>query len=281
MQKHGPMKIDAHQHFWQYDSIRDSWVTDEMRVIKRDFVAEDLRPILKKNNIDGCVAVQASQSEEETQFLLDISKSHSFVKGVVGWVNLLGDDLDVRLDFYKNQNTFKGVRHILQAESEGFMLDAKFIQGISRLNNYDFPYDILINESQLKEAYELIRLLPDMPLVIDHIGKPGIKHKSFDHWAKYMKVISKFDHVYVKISGMVTEASWKEWTVDNLKKYINFCLEYFGPKRLMFGSDWPVCLLAGSYDRVYRALLSCIEELTDAEQSHILGGTATEFYKLI
>lgn len=275
------MKIDAHQHFWQFDSIRDSWITDEMRVIKRDYVAEDLKPILKKNNIDGCVAVQANQSEEETQFLLDISKRHSFVKCVVGWVNLLGDDLDNRLDFYKNQNTFKGVRHILQAESEGFMLDAKFIQGIRCLNNYDLPYDILINESQLKEACELIRLLPDMPLVIDHIAKPDIKHKSFNQWEKYMKVISEYDHVNVKLSGMVTEASWQGWTIDDLKMYIDFCLEHFGAERLMFGSDWPVCLLAGSYDRVYQALLSCIEELSDAEQSQILGGTATEFYKLV
>ncbi len=275
------MKIDAHQHFWQYDPVRDNWITNEMSVIKRSFTPEDLKPILLKNNIGGCVAVQASQSEEETDFLLKCSENHSFIKGVVGWVNLTGNDLEDRLHSYKNQNTFKGVRHILQAEPKGFMIDSKFVKGINQLSKSDLSFDILIHESQLKEACELIRLLPEMRLVIDHIGKPDIKHKSYNQWKNYMKIISNYDHVYVKLSGMVTEASWQEWKMDDLKIYVDFCLEQFGPERLMFGSDWPVCLLAGSYEQVYQSLLSCIKELPRTEQDQIFGGTAMKFYNLI
>ncbi len=275
------MKIDAHQHFWQFDPLRDNWITNEMMVIKRDFLPGDLKSILIENKMDGCVAVQASQSDEETEFLLNLSENHPFIKGVVGWVDLLGSDLEGRLEYYKNRKTFKGVRHILQAEPEGFMLDADFIRGISKLSKNGFSYDILINETQLQSTCKMISKLPKMHLVIDHIGKPNIRHKSFDHWAKYMKVLSEYDHVNVKLSGMVTEASWQGWTIDDLKIYVDFCLEHFGAERLMFGSDWPVCLLAGSYDQVYKALLSCIKELSNTEQSQILGGTAVDFYQLV
>ncbi len=274
------MKIDAHQHFWKFDPIRDGWISEDMSVIRRDFLPMDLKPLLNDSGIDGCVAVQADQSEKETGFLLELAGQYPFIKGVVGWVDLLGDNLGERLGFYKDQQVFKGVRHILQSEPNGFMTSLKFVNGVGRLHDLDLTYDILTTEKQLPEACELIRLLPEMRLAIDHISKPDIKNQSFDHWAKQMKTISSHDHVYVKLSGMVTEADLQNWTVNDLKKYVDFCLEHFGPQRLMFGSDWPVCLLGGSYQKVYQALLSCIAELSGDEQSWILGKTATVFYHL-
>lgn len=275
------MRIDAHQHFWQFDPIRDSWITEDMAVIRRDFLPMDLKPLLATEGIDGCVAVQADQSENETGFLLELAGRYPFIKGVVGWVDLLGDNLDERLGYYKKQKIFKGVRHILQSESSEFMTAPKFVKGVSRLKDFDLSYDILTNEKQLPEVCELIQSLPEMRLVIDHISKPDIKNQSFDHWAKYMNVISGYDHVYMKLSGMATEADLQNWSADDFIKYVDFCLEHFGPKRLMFGSDWPVCLLAGSFQKVYQALLSCISELSDDEQAWVLGRSATSFYQLV
>jgi len=274
------MKIDSHQHFWEFDPVRDAWITDDMGVIRKDFVPEDLKPILEKNGIDGCVAVQADQSEKETEFLLSLADKNPFIKGVVGWVDLKSDNLNERLSHYKQRSTFKGIRHILQAESNGFMLDPGFIEGVSALHKHDLSYDILTTEEQLSEVSELIKLLPEIRLVIDHISKPDIKNQSFDHWAHCMKEISAHSHVYVKLSGMATEADWKTWTVDDLKPYVDFCLEHFGSQRLMFGSDWPVCLVAASYDRIYQSLLECINELSADEQNLIMGGTASNFYHL-
>lgn len=274
------MRIDAHQHFWQFDPVRDSWITEDMAVIRQDFLPMDLKPLLEAADIDGCVAVQADQSEKETAFLLELAGRYPFIKGVVGWVDLLGDNLGERLGYYKKQKALKGVRHILQSEPEGFMTAPKFMKGVSSLKDFDLSYDILTSEKQLPEVCELIGLLPEMRLVIDHISKPDIKNESFDHWAKYMKTISGYSHVYVKLSGMATEADLQNWSADDFRKYIDFCLEHFGPERLMFGSDWPVCLLAGSYQKVYQALLSCISELSDDEQAWVLGKTATYFYQL-
>lgn len=275
------MKVDAHQHFWQFEPIRDSWISEDMSVIRRDFLPMDLKPLLDASGIDGCVAVQADQSEMETGFLLELASRYPFIKGVVGWVDLLSVNLGERLGYYKKQKAFKGVRHIMQSEPQGFMTAPKFVKGISSLKDFDLSYDILTNEKQLPEVYELVHSLPEMRLVIDHISKPDIKKQSFDHWAKYMKTISGYGHVYVKLSGMVTEADMQNWSAGDFRKYTDFCLEHFGPERLMFGSDWPVCLLAGSYQKVYQALLTCISELSDDEQSWVLGRSATSFYQLV
>lgn len=274
------MKIDAHQHFWQFDPVRDAWITDDMSVIQRDFLPEDLYPILEENDVDACVAVQADQSEKETEFLLGLAQSHPWIKGVVGWVDLLSPELENRLDFYKQNPAFKGVRHILQAEASGFMTQKAFVNGVSQLMTHDLTYDILTTESQLPEVVDFVKALPEMSLVIDHLSKPNIKEASFDQWKKNMERISQYEHVCVKLSGMVTEADWQNWDDSTLKPYVDACLEMFGPSRLMFGSDWPVCLLAGSYQQVYDSLKTCINELTPSEQQQILGGTATSFYKL-
>lgn len=274
------MRVDAHQHFWFFNPERDGWITEEMKAIRKDFLPENLHHHLLRNNIDGCVAIQADQSEKETESLLELANRHSFIQGIVGWVDLMSDNFMERLNHYKQNAYFKGVRHILQAEAEGFMCQPQFIKAVGSLNVFGLTYDILTTESQLDELLEFIRSLPEMNLVIDHISKPNIKSAAFEHWSKRMKEISAYEHVYVKLSGMLTEADWGNWNTSQLKPYIDFCLEHFGPNRLMFGSDWPVCLLAASYDQTIDALYENISELSQDEQEQIMGITAINFYNL-
>lgn len=275
------MTIDSHQHFWQYDQVRDDWITDEMQVIQRDFMPGELHSILDENRIDGCVAVQADQSEKETGFLLGLAEENTFIKGVVGWLDLQSRSLSERIDHFKTCNSFKGVRHILQAESKGFMLQDAFVKGVETIGANGLTYDILTTESQLEEVLLLIKKLPDMPLVIDHISKPNIRDQSFEHWSRYMKEIGQYEHVYVKLSGMVTEADWNTWDASDFEPYIHWCMENFGAKRLMFGSDWPVCLLAGSYDLVVGAFKTNLSTFSATEQKQIFGLNAMEFYNLM
>ncbi len=274
------MRIDAHQHFWKFNPVRDAWITEEMQVIRRDFRPEDLKPLLEQHAIDGCVAVQADQSQEENNVLLSLAKAHPLIKGVVGWVDLLADDLQDQLDSLVQEHVLKGVRHILQAEPEGFMLQAKFIAGLKMTGEMGLTYDVLTKEGQLPETLELVKALPEMKLVVDHISKPDIASSSFDHWKKYMSQLAKHEHIHVKLSGMVTEANWQTWGPEDLKPYVDFCLEKFGAKRLMYGSDWPVCLLAGDYSSTIGALETCLKALSDDEQQYIFGNTATDFYHL-
>lgn len=274
------MTIDSHQHFWQYDPVRDAWITNDMHKIKRNFMPEDLKPVLDENGIKGCVAVQADQSETETEFLLGLSKEHDWIKGVVGWIDLLADDHEQRLDYYKKHSKFKGVRHVLQAEPDGFISNPRFIKGVASLEKRNLTYDILTHEKQLIEVLTFINKLPTMNLVIDHISKPNIKNKSFKLWSAHMKEVSTYEHIHIKLSGMITEANWSSWTIEDLKPYVDFCLENFSPNRLMFGSDWPVSLVAGSYKNVVDVLIECIQELPPADQDQIMGGTAIKFYNL-
>ncbi len=274
------MRIDAHQHFWQYDPVRDSWITENMQVIRRDFTPTDLQPLLQAHQIDGCVAVQADQSDAETEYLLHLAQNHPWIKGVVGWLDLKATDLQAKLEVHRDSRQLKGYRHILQAEPKGFMSDATFVQGVTQVGQAGFCYDILTTENQLEEVVTFVKALPEMPLVVDHLSKPNIAEHSFNHWARYMELLSAHEQVHVKVSGMITEADWQKWTVEDLKPYIDFCLEHFGPKRMMYGSDWPVCLLAGEYQRVVEALQQCIGALSEWEQAAIYGATAAEFYKL-
>jgi L-fuconolactonase len=274
------MKIDAHQHFWKFDSKRDTWITDEMQVIKKDFMPSDLKPLLDDIGIDGCVAVQANQSEQENKFLLDLANENLWIEGVVGWVDLLNNNVEERLDFFSQNRKFKGVRHILQAEVNGFMNSPKFIEGIRQLSKRRLTYDLLVTEEQLLETVELIKQLPNVPLVIDHLAKPAIKSRYFDRWTKFMREISNYENVLVKLSGMVTEAKWTEWKQNDFLPYLDFCLEHFGPSRLMYGSDWPVCNLAADYGTVYQLLNDYVSQLSPSEQEQIMGLTASNFYNL-
>lgn len=275
------MIIDAHQHFWIYDPVRDAWINDDMRVIQRDFLPADLAPVLKENQVNGCVAVQAGQSEEETTFLLDLAAQHDFIKGVVGWVDLRSPDLASRLSHFSQFPKLKGFRHIVQGEPDNrFLLREDFCRGVQALAPYDLTYDILIYPTQLAAAEEFVQRFPNQRLVIDHTAKPYIKKGDIAGWEKSMRNIARSANVYCKISGLVTEADWQHWKPENMRPYLEVVLEAFGPGRLMYGSDWPVCLVAGNYSRVKALVTDFIAGLSDAEQAAIMGGNATAFYKL-
>ena len=274
------MRIDSHQHFWKFDPVRHAWIDSSMQNIAKDFLPEDLKPLLETNLMDGCIAVQADQSETETEFLLKLAEENSFIKGVVGWVDLSAEDLSKRLEVFSKNPLFKGVRHVLQAEKEGFMLQDPFLRGISELKNFSLTYDILIYPNQLEEARVLIEKNPDQPFVLDHLAKPYIKQQKIKNWASDIKELAKYKNVYCKLSGMVTEADWNHWQFEDFKKYLSMAFETFGSDRLMFGSDWPVCLLAGSYEHVVKIIDLFIENLEQEEKNNIMGGNACNFYNL-
>lgn len=274
------MRIDSHQHFWKFDPVRHAWIDSSMQNIAKDFLPKDLKPLLETNLMDGCIAVQADQSEIETQFLLRLAEENSFIKGVVGWVDLSAEDLSQRLEVFSKNPLFKGVRHVLQAEKEGFMLKDQFLRGISELKNFNLTYDILIYPNQLEEARLLIEKNPDQPFVLDHLAKPYIKQQKIKNWASDIKELAKYKNVYCKLSGMVTEADWNHWQFENFKKYLSVAFDTFGSDRLMFGSDWPVCLLAGSYEHVVKIIDLFIENLEQEEKNNIMGGNACNFYNL-
>lgn len=274
------MVVDSHQHFWIFDPVRDSWISPEMEVIRKDFIPEDLKPILYENGVDGCVAVQADQSDTETEFLLHLAEANDFVLGVVGWIDLKSKDLYDRLERYTLYEKLKGFRHIVQAEKDGFMLQPEFISGVRTLSAFDFTYDILVYPHQLKEAYAFAKGLPNVRFVLDHIAKPYIKKSEIEPWATDIKKLAELPNISCKISGMVTEADWKNWKANDFTPYIDIVLEAFGTDRTMFGSDWPVCLLGADYKAMKGILESNIETLSGSEKAKIMGENAVKFYRL-
>jgi L-fuconolactonase len=274
------MRIDSHQHFWKFDPIRDAWIDASMEKIARDFLPEDLKPLLDQSKIDGCVAVQADQSETETDFLLDLAGRYDFVKGVVGWVDLRSPQLSERLEHYCNNSFFKGVRHIVQAEKDGFMLQESFLKGIQQLKDFNLTFDILIFPHQLEEAVALVKKNPEQAFVLDHIAKPYIKDKKIDQWAKHINQLAAHQNVNCKLSGLLTEADWNHWQEEDFTAYLTVIMKAFGADRLMYGSDWPVCLLAGSYPHVVRIVENFISSLSTVDQKKIMGQNAHHFYNL-
>jgi L-fuconolactonase len=275
------LRIDAHQHFWKFDPVRDSWINDDMSVIQRDFFPGDLLPVLQSNGIDGCVTVQSDQSEEENDFQLKNAESNDFVKAVVGWVDLQAPDIAAKLAYYQQFKKMKGFRHVLQGEKDrALMLKPAFKDGIGLLNEFGFTYDILIFPDQLSYSRELVAAFPDQPFVIDHMAKPYIKDGKIDEWKKDMQAIAAYKNVCCKISGMITEADWKQWKEADLKPYLDVVVHAFGPKRILFGSDWPVCLVAGSYEKMLSVVKNYFSSFTAHEQALFFGGNAMRFYKL-
>lgn len=274
-------KIDAHQHFWKFDPVRDSWITEEMDVIRRDFLPQDLMHILMHNQIQGCIAVQASQSEKENQFLLELSGMTPFIKGIVGWIDLQADDVEERLKHYGKIDKIVGFRHVLQGEPQrDLMLQPNFKRGIGLLHKYGFTYDILIFADQLKYAAQLAAEFPKQRFVVDHIAKPDIKNKEVAEWEKDIREVAKNPNVYCKVSGMVTEANWYDWEEEDFKPYMDVVFDAFGIDRLMFGSDWPVCMVAGGYNRVVKMVRHYLEPFSDDDKAKFWGGNAIKFYNL-
>jgi len=275
------MRIDAHQHFWKYNEDRDTWITDDMEVIRRNFLPEDLRPILSENKIDGSIIVQSDQSKEENIFQLANALQHDFVKGVVGWVDLQAENLRENLEYYKEFKKLKGFRHVLQGERQrDFMLRPNFKRGIGKLREFGYTYDILIFPDQLAYTIEFVKAFPDQPFVLDHIAKPYIKDKKIENWKKDIETLAAFENVYCKVSGMVTEAHWKDWTKEDFLPYLDVISESFGATRLMYGSDWPVCLVAASYQQVFELANNYFSTFSSHEQELIFGNNAIRFYNL-
>lgn len=275
------MIIDAHQHFWHFDPVRDSWITDDMAVIQRDFLPADLEPVLTENGVDGCVAVQASQSEDETMFLVSMAQNYDFVKGVVGWVDLQSSRLYDRLEVLSTFEEIKGFRHVAQAEPDDFLMRPSVINGIRQLAAFDLTYDILIYPTQLKAALHLVREVPEVNFVIDHLAKPYIKRQEISRWSNFMTEIAKQPNVSCKLSGMVTEADWQNWSKKDFFPYLDVVFEQFGPDRLLFGSDWPVCLVAANYTQVKNLIEEYVAPWGDEVRSKVMGANAVEFYSLM
>ncbi len=273
--------IDSHQHFWNFDPVRDSWINGDMKIIQRDFLPAELETIFKANKIGGSVVVQSDQSEDENIFHLKNATENNFIKGVVGWIDLEAEDVEEKLQHYQQFKKLKGFRHVLQGEIQrDFMLRPAFKKGISLLNKYGFTYDILIFPDQLIYTKEFVKAFPDQPFVLDHIAKPGIKEQEISRWRKDIIAFAEAENVYCKISGMVTEADWKNWNQQDFKPYLDVVAEAFGANRIMYGSDWPVCLVAASYARVKGIVDDYFSSYSKSEQDAFFGKTAVEFYHL-
>lgn len=272
--------LDAHQHFWRYHASTHGWINDEMAAIRQDFLPEHLLPVYQQNNVVGCVAVQADQTINETHFLLQLAHENDFIKGVVGWIDLQAENIEAIVEQLQSYNKLKGFRHILQGEEPSFMLQPNFLRGIAALRKYSYTYDILIYPHQISAAIELVNLNPHIQFVIDHLAKPYIKQGLIDDWAKQIQKIASYDNVFCKLSGMVTEADYINWKPETFTPYLDVVVEAFGTKRVMFGSDWPVCLVAGSYETILQIVTNYISQFSVNEQANILYNNAVKFYHL-
>jgi len=275
------MNIDSHQHFWRYDAVRDAWITDAMTVLRRDFLPDHLAGELTANAMDASVAVQADQSEKETMFLLDLAEKDKRIAGVVGWVDLRSPDIAGRLEHFLHFSKLCGFRHIAQAEPDDrFLVREDFVKGVAQLGAFGFTYDILVYTKQLPAAIELVTRFPEQRFVIDHCAKPEIKAGTTEPWATQMRKIAQHTNVFCKVSGLVTEADWKGWKADDFRPYLDVVFEAFRPDRLMFGSDWPVCLLAGTYRQVKQLIEAYVKDFSQADKEKIFGRSAAHFYGL-
>ena len=275
------MIIDSHQHFWIYEKEKHAWIDDEMGNIRRDFLPPHLRPIYEEHGISSCIAVQADQTLKENDFLLDQARNHDFIKGIIGWVDLQSNRLNKDLEYYSEFPLIKGYRHVVQAESDPlFLLRKDFLNGITELQKRELVYEILVFPHQLPSVLEFVKLFPDITFVIDHIAKPYIKSGYFESWALLMKELGKIENVNCKISGLITEADYQSWKTEEILPYMNVVLESFGPQRILYGSDWPVCLVAGSYGDVINLAKEFSKRLSEEEQVLFFFKNAERIYNL-
>jgi len=272
--------IDAHVHFWKYNPIKDAWITDEMGLLQRNFFPQDLQPVLHENGVTGIIAVQADQSENETDFLLQLANKNPFIKGIVGWVDLQNKNVEDKLLYWSEYPVVKGFRHIVQAESDGFLRKEAFVNGIKLLKSFDFTYDILIYPNQLKEAIQFVNKYPNQKFILDHCAKPCIRDQKINEWKIEIKEIAKNENVYCKVSGLVTEAKWNEWKTEDLYPYLDVVFESFGTDRILFGSDWPVMLLSSTYNKWKNLLEKYMLQFSDEEKQKVFDTNAIKFYNL-
>ena len=274
------MRVDAHQHFWHYDPAAYGWIDETMPALKRDFMPEDLKREMERAGVDRSIAVQARQTLEETRWLLALADTHPFIAGVVGWVDLQSPEVDAQLEELASHPRLIGVRHVVQAEPDGFLGSDAFRRGILRLDRYGLTYDILVYARQLPQVVEFVRAFPDQKFVLDHLAKPDVKGAGLAGWRQQIEALAAFPQVWCKLSGLVTEADWGSWTAEQLRPYIETALECFGPERLMIGSDWPVCTLASPYSRTMAIVEDAIGGFSSRERASVLGGTAQHLWNL-
>jgi L-fuconolactonase len=275
------MRIDAHQHFWIYDSHQYEWIDESIASLRRDFLPVDLKPELDRSGTDACVAVQARQSLEETKWLLELAEHSPFIAGVVGWVDLLSGDVRSQLMALAAKPKLVGIRHVVQSEPDDrFLMRPDFLHGIAVLEEFDLAYDILIYPKHLSVAAEFVQRFPRQRFVLDHLAKPPIKNGSIDSWAVGIRELAVFPNVYCKLSGLVTEADWQDWKPEDMTPYLDVAFEAFGSDRLMAGSDWPVCLVAAPYRRTVDLVRNYMDRHPPAVREAVLGGNARRFWRL-
>ncbi|MDE2949998.1 MAG: amidohydrolase family protein [Chloroflexota bacterium] len=275
------MGIDSHQHFWLYEAAEYPWIDDDKGALKRDYMPADLVPLLAANGIDGTVAVQARQNLRETEFLLELADKNDFIRGVVGWVDLRARDIAAQLERVAPHPRLVGLRHIVHDEiDDRFMLGGGFLDGLALLNQYKLTYDLLLYPQHLRVAIDVVKRFPDQPFALDHISKPFIKDGIMEPWASEIRELATYENVWCKVSGMVTEAAWKTWTQEDYAPYLDVVFDCFGIDRLMFGSDWPVCTLSGSYGEVVGIVRDYIGGLSEVDKDKVMGANARTFYGL-
>jgi L-fuconolactonase len=273
--------IDSHQHFWQVGRFDYPWMSSEVAVLYQDYLPSRLEPQLKECAVASTVVVQASNSLAETHWLLSLAERHPFIAGVVGWVDLQHPELERDLELLTDNPKFKGVRHLVESEpADDWVVQASVLQGLRVLEKRRVSYDLLVHTRHLKHVTTVAEACPSLRLVIDHLAKPPIASGEIADWALALKEVASYPNVFCKLSGLVTEANRASWTTEDLRPYIERALESFGPKRIMFGSDWPVCLLASSYDRVLESFQSALLDLSEDDRERIFGKNALEFYRL-
>jgi L-fuconolactonase len=274
-------KIDSHQHFWHYQASEYGWMNDQMTAIRRDFLPVHLREAMSQAGVDGAIAVQARQTLEETRWLLELASQHDFIKGVVGWVPLIDANVAESLEQLTPDPKLRAVRHVLHDEPDAmYMLREDFNRGVRTLKAFDLAYDVLIFERHLPQTIRFVDMHPDQLFVVDHLAKPRAKLKELSPWRENIRELARRPNVFCKISGLATEAEYTNWTEDQLRPYIDIVVEAFTPARTMFGSDWPVCLVAVEYPRWVQIVNDALSRLSANEQEQIWSRTAQRAYKI-
>ena len=273
--------IDSHQHFWQVGRFDYPWMTSDLGVLYRDYIPNDLAPVIQKNGVNKTVLVQASNSVAESRWLLELAKANSFIAGVVGWVDLLSSDINAQLDELCADPKFKGVRHLVESEpDDDWLVRPAVLAGLKQLSERGLSYDLLVHTQHLKHIPRVTESCPDLSLVIDHLAKPPIARNEIREWSQALQPLARYSNISCKLSGLVTEANWNSWQTDDLRPYVDIALESFGADRMMFGSDYPVCLLAASYESVLDSFQEILKSISDTDRDKIFSQNAENFYRL-
>jgi len=275
------MRIDAHQHFWKYHAQQQQWIDHHMSAIKRDFLPEQLSLLLQAEQMDGCIAVQADETRAETDFLLDLARQYPFIKAVVGWVDMLSAEIASELDRYRNQDRLVGFRHVIEAEPDSdFLMQDLFLKSMRELTKRGYTYDLLIRPRHFQSTLACVQHNPQQQFILDHMAKPDIKNQDFSSWAVFIEAIAAFPNVACKVSGLLTEAHWQRWNIADFEPYIQYVMDCFGKDRIIFGTDWPVSTLSGTYADCQAIIEPCMVDFTAAEKAAFYGGNAMRIYQI-